>query len=984
MVRIVSYRGLAILCVALFPTAAGAQTAAPHYDVIALRAEFHPDETDFTTGNGTFAGPLFADGLTPSVDPLPHDAGYFQAHLAFLEHYVRTVSDGRTQVTTHLLPEVVTVSGTMGDYSPTGQQADSDPERRKLVSLIGEAWGLASQTSAFETRQLDPGRTVFMLFHAGVGRDVELIGTILDKTPLDLPSIFFPGSELKRLGLHGLRFKEIPIRSASVLPRTESRQGRNPLSGEDFLLNLSINGLLAATFLNHLGAPDLFNTRTGESAIGRFGLMDPAGIFSFSGLFPPEPSAWTRQLLGWLDVVVPTEGLVELPAAGLEESRALRIEISDAEYFLVENRNRDPGNDGLVMQIWQHGTIVEQRIMELNNDFDAFAVDGFAGGVVVGVDDYDFSLPGRDADDRQFNGGILVWHVDERQVASGVNNDDPSHRAVDLEEADSAQEIGKDNYLGSPFDFFYEDNDSRVLLPTGTTIQLYDNRFAHNTTPDSRTNRGGHSFVVLEDFSAPGPVMTLRYSREAGTSVLQPRVVQVDRAQIDDEGSVLVVGTTYYIFEGMSGVLHVLSETGQVSIPAMSKPVPTGNGFAVMQRSDGGVTFTEYSVTDGVPQLTRTVPVPDAGGEFQPPLVSVDGAFHALFSGPGSAVVATVKEDVTIQSVDDIGEGIGLAGGDGLWVVGREGTRDLDSGTTWRYLNLEEEHIGDFVFGTDMRGSWGAIPRKGGRSVLLLRPDGSAGEFTIDYAIPEGHELSGKAALADMNGDGRLDIVLTAGESLLVMQTHRFASVMNDYPVNVGAEIAAQPLVLEMEEGMVVVLGATSGDVYAFLNAQPIEGFPLNVGARVAGTPFGAPGRLTVASRSGRVHDYSWEDVTAAPWGQRYATTTNGSFVYAAAVSGQEDDALLVGAETYNWPNPIRGGESFLRCMTSEDADVSIRIIGADGTLAGELAFSTVAGVPVEVLWNTDAASGLYYARYRAVAQDGRTETQLVKMAVIR
>ena len=783
------FLGLGVLeSTLLLSATARGQPAAPHYDVVALRVEFQADETEYTTGDGTFSGPLYAEGLMPSVDPLPHNADYFEAHLAFLEHYVHTVSDGRTRVTTHLLPEVVAVSGKMGDYSPAGLDADSDTERRKLVNLISEAWQLGSRTSTFDVRHLDPERSVFMLFHAGVGRDVELIGTTLDKTPLDLPSIFFPSSELERFGLGGLHFKDIPIRSASILPRTESRQGRNPLSGQNFLLNLSINGLLAATFLNHLGAPDLFDTRTGQSVIGRFGLMDPGGIFALSGLFPPEPSAWTRQLMGWLDVEAFNEGIVALPAAGLAESKAFRVEISDAEYFLVENRNRDPDDNGLIMQLWQHGTIVEQRIAELSDDFDAFVLDAFAGGVVVGVDDYDFSLPGRDADGQQYDGGILVWHIDERQVALGVDNNDANRRAVDLEEADAAQDIGKNNNLGSPFDLFFEGNDSRVQLPTGATIQLYNNRFAYDTTPDSRTNAGGHSFVVMDEFSAAGPVMTLRYKREPWHGILQPRVLQINQAQIDDEGSVSAAGADIYVFEGRSAVLHILSETKQVSIPAISKPVLTGGGFVVMQRTAAGYALAEYSTTEGRLERVRMVPVPILEGEFRPPIVSTDGAYHALFSVSGSSVLASIRHGVTMQPVEGIGGAISLVVADGLWVVGREGTRNLASGAMWTYPRLTDDQIGDPVFGIDSGGTWGVLPRRGETSVLTLRPDGSAVEFAVDHAIPAGNELSGKAAVADMNGDGRLDIVLMAGEMLLVLHMHGNGSVMDDYPVHVGGK----------------------------------------------------------------------------------------------------------------------------------------------------------------------------------------------------
>ena len=44
--------------------------AAPAYDVVALRVEFQPDTTRFSTGDGTFAGDPY-HGIEPLIDPLP-------------------------------------------------------------------------------------------------------------------------------------------------------------------------------------------------------------------------------------------------------------------------------------------------------------------------------------------------------------------------------------------------------------------------------------------------------------------------------------------------------------------------------------------------------------------------------------------------------------------------------------------------------------------------------------------------------------------------------------------------------------------------------------------------------------------------------------------------------------------------------------------------------------------------------------------------
>ena len=61
------------------------------------------------------------------------------AHLAFLEDYVGRVSDGKTTLTTHLVPEVVRLSQPMGAYSPTGLDYASDAEMRKLAALVEAA-----------------------------------------------------------------------------------------------------------------------------------------------------------------------------------------------------------------------------------------------------------------------------------------------------------------------------------------------------------------------------------------------------------------------------------------------------------------------------------------------------------------------------------------------------------------------------------------------------------------------------------------------------------------------------------------------------------------------------------------------------------------------------------------------------------------------------------------------------------------------------
>ncbi len=684
--------------------------AAPHYDVVALRVEFAPDTTRFTTGDGLFSGDLYG-GLSPKVDPLPHDAGYFGAHLAFLERYVARVSEGRTRLTTHLLPEVVRLPRPMSAYSPTGRNADADAELQKLAALVRDAWALADARSALDVSGFDPERTAFVIFHAGVGRDIELTGTTLDRTPEDLPSLYFSREALARLGAAGARFKGLPVREGIVLPRTETRRGVNFITEEPFLAEFSINGLLAASFFNYLGVPDLYDTRTGESAVGPFSPMDPLGIFAYNGLFPPEPDAWTRAFLGWTRPTVLREGPATLGAVAGPGAEAARIDIAPGEYFLVENRYRDPEGDGLRLQVYRDGRITEFRSRNTDSTFTRDDISGFPGGVVVEADNYDWALPGgADAQRRDLNGGILIWHVDERRLEAGLPenrvNADPQRRALDLEEADGAQDIGFPSggqfgpsfHLGTPFDYFYEGNPASVETLGGRVVQLYRNRFGPDTTPSSRANSGGPSFIALDGFSPPGPTMHFTYARAAEPGAapdleadlparFDARSAAVDAASAALPGATLIYGPA----AGGGYGIWLLREAGavvwQAPLETLGKPArlrrASGDVLALLVRETAGaapqlVFAPVASLAEGLgaPGVRRYA-LPEAAGAAGATLAAAQEAgqdvLYVGVRGTGAGLFRATPE-AGLTRVDFAGEPLGLAvtGEDKLLVVARD------------------------------------------------------------------------------------------------------------------------------------------------------------------------------------------------------------------------------------------------------------------------------------------------------------------------
>jgi len=308
--------------------------------VYAMRVQFKPDNEGQTTGDGRFDN---SNNYPDSVDAPPHDSLYFIHKLEFLKNYYWKASKGSLFISYQLIGGVRNLSKEMKEYSPIRQE-----NLRKMTDLFYDSW--RSADSSFDFTGIDPSKSAFLIFHAGVGRDVDLSGFFQGE--YDLPSIYLSNGTLKSvLGdtTRGYYTNEgLIIPSSCMLPEQEYRI-INSTFGDQFL-ELGMNGIVVGTLGSHLGLPDLFNTNDGITAIGRFGLMDGQGIFSYLGVFPPEPSAWEKQYLGWISPVgVSSNGTFTTKAASIDfngNESVHKVMISGKEYFLIENRNRDANNNG--------------------------------------------------------------------------------------------------------------------------------------------------------------------------------------------------------------------------------------------------------------------------------------------------------------------------------------------------------------------------------------------------------------------------------------------------------------------------------------------------------------------------------------------------------------------------------------------------------------------------------------------------------------
>jgi hypothetical protein len=1002
-------------------------------NIVAVIVEFQPDDNRFTSGNGTFEEGAIPYLVNPgtNIDALPHDQNFFEARLEFVRNYFNRVSGGRLTIEYQLLPGIIQLDHPMEYYSPTGENPTFEP----LAEMAGDTWDKVAAAEIFNPEGLNPEETAFVIFHAGIGRDIELTGTTLEKTPQDIPSIYLGSDALSRL-LNNPSFTGFPagsgdfqIANSIISPRTLSRSGTD-ISGNQFVLSLSANGLLAAQIGSHIGLPDLFNTEDGRSGIGAFGLMDGAGIFAFNGLFPPEPSAWERIHLGWespFQVTPKSNNSIELPAASLRQENSIaKVNLSADEYFLIENRHRDPTNEGVTVTVRREdGTDTQQTFFNTDNDFSPENSDFdrlLEPGVIINVSNYDWALPGGydSSADRNLNGGMLIWHVDESVIRNTIDenrvNANPDRRGIELKEADGAQDIGRpaqigltdNNPNGWAFDFWWSGNNATVTTQTGS-ITFYENRFGPDTTPTSNSHSGAPSFFELYDFSDNLPLASFSIQRisennfeiserrhlildgnfttprdnpllnlypysliihlfddEQFLVLPEPENIRVLQLQAESDSlHILPYGNSRQPFT--SGLL-VLADTDQqtsTNIEAWQwnreenrfeanwiqslEPFPgllsSSDGFII----DADHSSQSFSVSDGV-LLDEREPLSQTTAEIDGRRATLTGrsiSYHTTesdetFSSPLPEADFNQRSYISLIKTAANRYDLLLIGNDKIFI--QETTGRMESNLLvdrpvldWPALvDINQDGFLDIIYTDQVTGTLEAVSSSG--AVINYFP----------VLPPDGVLFTGTPLVADLNGDGDLEVIVSGldDHSMNIFAYNRRGMLMDPFPLLAGG------------------IGSTEDKII---------------------NPVIDNGSLFAVSPSGDLREWFFPLMEDPIWSSKY-----GNHPWNKITGSVENDVtpemsfgLLNRQETYNWPNPATN-QTTIRFQLSQPGEVSIRIATISGRQIYSRTVESSGNGPEEIDIDTSTwASGGYVALVTAKTND-REEQKLIKIGIAR
>ncbi|MDA0378497.1 MAG: hypothetical protein O2899_03305, partial [Bacteroidetes bacterium] len=516
-------------------------------------------------------------------------------------------------------------------------------------------------------------------------------------------------------------------------------------------------------------------------------------------------------------------------------------------------------------------------------------------------------------------------------------------------------------------------------------IRLYENRFAGDTEPASLNNAGGRTGISLSDFSTPGPIMSFRASTEQFPETDAPFAIGAWSIPPAPTGPITFLpdpsGTTVWVWSDGSWAGPRFLCVGGSSV----RPVAIEEGLVFVQ--DDVLFFIgrdceESSILFTLPAGSRTWTSPLLEWTRLPGQLRLHAGIEDA-AGP-ALLTFTIHDD-------------GRAEYQRLPLPEPVRSLFVENRTSPELLLVTESGVrngqGEEVLSVDLLNAREtAMAGNADAWTLAWTTDAPGkGPNLVDSSgqslpLPAGNAcVSRHPAWQDIDGDGSLDLSYSCGNS--VVAVHQSGAMLEGFPVKLPAEISAQPVFARYAAGATILV-VHAVDTYAHgLRYEAgrwdrLDWFPLAANARSGSPPFILRNTLLLGSNT------FGHRFLAFPFEGATSTWEKGLMVPHPASGPVPDEGsrLLVGSETYNWPNPIREGSTRIRFEVGEPSSVEIDIVDWSGKLVDRMQVeSAPAGIPTEVQWQTHAGSGVYLARVKARSlSSNRTDTRLIRMAIIR
>lgn len=975
--------------------------------ILAIMVDFQEDKYNATIGTGKFGShysQVYGDTI---LDPLPHNDEYFADHLLFAKNYFKKVSGGKLNLNYKVLPEVITVSKTMREYVPGYKSVDLSP----LGKFSEEVWKLADQKfSNVKFSDYD----LFVIFHAGVSSGLDDGTFSIDR---NMPSLYLSTSSLKNIfgtQFTGFTSKSGAITNTLIMPETESRE-QTYIDNSVGLIQVTINGELAANIGSHLGLPDLFDTETGKSAIGKFGLMDGQAIVANNGMFPPEPSPWEKMYLGWeqpkeISLAGGRANVSARESALATDSTLLKIPISSKEYFLVENRQQDAKKDDLILTVKKDTVnkvtmlkdtfIYKKTIQKDTSGLFNFQPTDIKGGVVIDVDEFDAALPGN---------GIVIWHIDENiinaKIADNRINSDLLNKGVDVEEADGIQDIGET--FSSIFGSFIGEGTKEDFWFKGNKTKFYKNSFSPSSKPNTNSNLGGNSLITLDSFSELSNKMSFNFKYQTDNLSL------LNRSTLEKG----ITPSSFVISKSPSGwglddyFLSVKVNSDLVTYKFDGSFISRVYNFSDYDLAVGH--HTEINITTVIGVKDKALSSAYVGYIWQrivslPSTASTGAVLQTVGGNTANIFVGAV--DGSVMSVDY------------RYLLGYPVTDPIKTqkiiNEPIRQIVVNQNKIavisathfidtdGNVISIPDSSRMLAVIQNSNGKLTSIILSERNTfyviedGKISNTFKVTASNKITG-FSLVDFKSSGYSNILIADGKYI---KAYSLNGVLEDnFPIKspYDGEFISAPISADINyDGYVDIIATESnGNVYCFDGKTKSSiRFSTSFGGKTNLSPLlvNYDTKLVVSDTKNiaaligidsnkllSVYSIA-SDSLKNSWSAKNVNFTNNNLLV-SSIKFEPSTDFFPTTKAYNWPNPVYGSSTKIRYYVSENSIATVKIFDLSGALVTSLSGNAVGGMDNEIEWEIGKVqSGVYYANLEVVSASGKSANKIIKIAVIK
>ena len=519
-------------------------------NILGIMVEFEPDNDIRTSGDGTFQEDLNINFYNSNnlrcegfiVDPPPHNRAYFESQIKAVNNYYKSVSNNIFPgFNFHVVDDVFSLEKTMVEYSEMAPYENPD---LAIGAVFSDGVELAKDSinTVFDSPLWSNENTLIVVFHAGVGEDYGF-EYMIDPANYDIRSAYVEEYMINQESwayqnniLAGILLPEtLNLIQYDVIEDIYGSQG-------DFCdIQIGMTGLFAYLLGFSFGFDELYDTDTGDSGVGVFGLMD-VGSFNGRGLIPSPPTPWNRLKNGWVTDSSPIyeeTNRISFWDSNSSNPKLISIPLNDNESFLFEAKNNLLAESkDIETLVYENSTESEvahwfDTLLDYVSITQSQTCDNSSqvtiddNGVIICFDSYDYGMPGT---------GGLIWHLNNNNL--NTMNNDRYNRTFELIEADGAQDIGFTNYAifdnptqGWRWDMWYESNDAYI------EANNLDIEFTPFTNPSTNLSNEVNTFVNITNFDNTISGIKFYYNHDFSINNDIIDIVNVSDSEIDVVGA---------------------------------------------------------------------------------------------------------------------------------------------------------------------------------------------------------------------------------------------------------------------------------------------------------------------------------------------------------------------------------------------------------------------------------------------------------------